>query len=302
MARRSNFGDLLEPGLRAILFEKYQAIPQQYSKVFNVLNSSKQDETDSGISGFGQFDNQTETGALTYEDPLQGYDVSYTHQKFSKGFKVSQEMVDDDQYNKIKKMPEKLAVSANRTVETQAANILNNAFVTTYTTGGDAVALCSDSHPRSDGGTVQNNSDTAVLSESALKAAELVMEQTLDDKGQIIAVMPNMLVVPPALKHTAKILLNSTGRPYDGSTIYRNDINTLNGEYELMVWAYLTSATAWFLIDTSIAELNFFWRKQLSFDQDNSFDTDEALFKASMRFSCGFSNWRGVYGSTGAGV
>lgn len=305
MARRSSYGDLLEPGLRAILFEKYNAIPQQYTKVFNVLTSTKQDETDSGISGFGQFDEQSESGSLTYEDPLQGYDVSYTHKKFSKGFKVTEEMWEDDQYNKIKKMPEKLGVAANRTVETQAADILNNAFVTTYTTGGDGYALCSASHPRSDGGTAQDNTDTAALSEASLKSAELAMEQTLDDKGQLIAVMPNLLIVPPELKHTAKILLQSTGRPYDGSTIYQNDINTLNGEYELLVWAYIGaaaggSATAWFLMDTSIAELNFFWRKQLTFDQDNSFDTDEALYKAKMRFSCGFSNWRGFYGSTGA--
>lgn len=304
MARRSSYGDLLEPGLRAILFDKYKAIPQQYTKVFNVLTSTKQDETDSGISGFGQFDETAETGVLTYEDPLQGYDVSYTHKKFAKGFKVSEELWEDDQYNKIKKMPEKLGVSANRTVETQAAGILNNAFVTTYTTGGDGQALCSASHPRSDGGTAQDNADTATLSESSLKTAEMAMESTLDDKGQLITVMPNLLIVPPALKHTAKILLQSTGRPYDGSVVYRNDINTLNGEYELLVWAYLGAAAggddnAWFLVDTAVQELNFFWRKHLTFEQDNSFDTDEALYKAKMRFSVGFSNWRGVYGSTG---
>jgi len=306
-SRRASFGDLLEPGLRKIMFDEYKAIPQAYTKVFNVLSSTKQDETDSGISGFGQFDNQTESGTLTYEDPIQGYDVSYTHQKFSKGFKVTEELWDDDQYNKIKKMPAKLGVSANRTVETQAADILNNAFVTTYTTGGDGYALCSASHPRSDGGTAQSNTGTAVLSEAAIKAAELAMEQVLDDKGQLIQIMPNLLIVPPALKHTAKILLQSTGRPYDGTTIYDKDANTLKGEYELMVWAYLSnvttngSDTAWFLMDTSIAELNFFWRKQLTFGQDESFDTDEALYKAKMRFSCGFSNWRGFWGSTGLG-
>lgn len=305
MARRSDFGDLLEPGLRKIFFDSYNALPQKYKTVFKVFTSTKQQETDSGVSGFGQFDEQGEGGVLQYEDPIQLYDVSYVHKKFSKGFKVTEELYDDDQYNTINRMPNKLGVSANRTVETKAAAILNSAFVTTTAIGGDGKALCADNHPRADGGANQNNETTAVLSESAINTAKLTMRKTLDDKGQLVLIQPNRLIIPPALEDTAKILIKSMGRPYDGSVIYRNDVNTNKDDFEIVVWDYLSAAaggsdTAWFMVDSMQHELNFFWRKALTFEQDKSFSTDEALYKGKMRFSCGYSNWRGVYGSTGA--
>jgi len=305
MARRSGFGDLLEPGLRKIFFDNYNQVPQIYKSVFNVLTSTKQDETDSGVSGFGIFNEQSEGGSLTYEDPIQLYDVSYVHKKYSKGFKVTEELYEDDQYNVINRMPKNLGTAANRTVETVAADILNNSRVTTYTTGGDGKALVATDHPRADGGTAISNSDTYALDEASLKTAKLAMRATLDDKGQLIAVNPNKLIIPPALEDTANVLLNSTGRPYDGTTIYRNDVNVNKGKFEIIVWDYLSAAAGgsdayWYLMDSNLQELTFFWRKALTFEQDESFNTDESLYKAKMRFSAGFSNWRGFYGSTGA--
>jgi len=306
MANRAAFGDLLEPGMRKIFDDRLQAQPTQYEKVFNVLTSTKQDETDSSVSGFGQFTETSEDGTLTYEDPLQGYDVSYVHKSWKKGFKVTEEMYEDDQYNVMQKMPSKLAVSASRTVETQAAKTLINAFSGSYL-GGDGKALCASDHPRSDGGTAQDNATVAVLAESALKELSLLMRGTLDDKGQLVLVSPNRLIVPPALEDTAKVLLQSTGRPYNATTIFTNDINPYKDKYELLVWDYLSAAaggsdTAWYLQDTALHELNFFWRKRPVFEQDNSFTTDEALFKGKMRFSNGWSDWRGFGGSTGAGA
>lgn len=303
MASRANFGDLLEPGMRKIFGDQLKAIPTQYEKIFNVLTSTKQDETDSSVSGFGQFTETSEAGTLTYEDPLQGYDVSYVHKSWKKGFKVTEEMYEDDQYNVIKKMPSKLAVSAMRTVETQAAKTLINAFNSSYV-GGDGVELCSASHPRSDGGAVQSNYSNMDLAEDSLQTLSLLMRKTLDDKGQLVLVQPNRLIVPPALEDTARVLLESTGRVYNGATLFQNDINPYKAKYELVVWDYLSAAaggsdTAWYLQDTTLHELNFFWRKRPTFEQENSFATDEALFKGKMRFSNGWSDWRGFAGSTG---
>lgn len=303
MAVRSDFPDILEPGFRKIFNDAYKEKPTQYEKVFNVLSSTKQDERDSSVSGFGLFDEHSEKEALHYEDPVQGYDVRYVHKKYAKGFRVTEEAVDDDQYNVLKKKAAALGRAARRTIETKAANILNLGFGTTETTGGDGKALFAADHPLADSVSTQNNTDTAALAETALKNAYIAMQQTLDDKGQLVEVMPSKLVVPPALRDTAKILIESRGRT---NTAYTNEVNPYENEFEVIVWAYLGGAvsngsdTAWYLIDPDVSQLNFFWRKPLTFGQDNAFSTDEALYKAKMRFSVGFSDWRGVYGSTGA--
>jgi len=71
-ATRANFGDLLEPGLREIFFQQYSELPTVYDKVFHVLKSTRQQETDSSVSGFGQLVETTEGAPITYEDPIQG--------------------------------------------------------------------------------------------------------------------------------------------------------------------------------------------------------------------------------------
>lgn len=301
---RASFGDLLEPGMRKIFFDNYNMIPQKYQQIFNVLTSNKQDETDSSVSGFGQFDQIDEAAPLTYEDPVQGYDVVYVHKAFKKGFKVSEEMWEDDQYNIMKRMPKNLGISANRTVENKASLILNTSANTTYATGGDGVALASTAHPRADGGANQSNYSTgagSALAETAVKSTRLAMRKTLDDKGQLIVVIPDRIIVPPELDEPAQILIKSIGRT---ATTNINELNPYEDMFEVIVWDYLGvanngSATQWYMQDKKISELNFFWRRMLNFGQDESFSTDEALFKAKMRFSVGFSNWRGFYVNAG---
>jgi phage major head subunit gpT-like protein len=302
MATRGNFGDLLEVGLRKIFDDVYKELPEEYSKIFKVNTSSKQDESDSAVTGFGLMEEHSENEPLKYEEVLQGDKVTYTHKTFRKGFTVSRELYEDDQYNVIKKKPAALARSARRTVEYYAAAVLNNAFTAAAPyLGGDGKPLCSTLHTlaESSTGIVQSNASAtgAVLDETGLKAAILAVRGQLDDKGMKIMVKPSMLVVGPALEHTAKVLLQSQAKP--GSA--NNDINTLKGELELFVYDWLTSTTAWFIIDKDVAELNFFWRTKPEFNQDESFDTDAARYKARMRFSVGYSDWRGVYGSKGDG-
>jgi len=141
------------------------------------------------------------------------YDVSYVHLKYTKGFKVSEELVEDDRYNVIKKKPAALARSARRTAENLAAQVFNNAF--SSGTGGDGKYLASTLHPRADGGTAQSNASSAgiTLGEANLNTALLAMRGQLDDKGQKIGMKATTIVVPPALEKTAQILTNSRLRP-----------------------------------------------------------------------------------------
>lgn len=294
---RSTFGDLLEPGFREIFDDAFNEMPLVFPQIFNVNSSTKQDEKDSGVSGFGLLQQTSEGASVDYEDPVQMYDVTYTHLKYTKGFKVSEEMVEDDQYNVIKGKPAQLARAARRTAETSAANVFNRAFNTSYT-GGDGVPLCSTVHPRSDGGSTQSNAHTsgATLTESNLEVGRIAFREQLDDKGMKIQVMPNTIVVPVDLEKTAKIIVGSNLR--SGSA--DNDTNIYQGMFKVIAWEYITvNNTCWFLLDSRQHKLNWFWRVKPEFKQDSAFDTGMALFKTRTRFSNGWSDWRGVWGSKG---
>lgn len=296
---RDNNPDLIANGLRAILFEKFKDRPEEYRQIFNIHESKKKEEKDSAISGFGIMPIKQEGVGILYDDPIQGYDITYTHVTYGLGFRVTQEMWEDDQYGKIKKMPQALARSARHTIEQTCANIFNNGFVTTYNSGGDAKALFATDHPLSGGGTYGNRPSVAAdLSVSSLQAAIQSMEETPDDRGLILAIKPKILVVPPALKWTARELLDSENKPYTGD----NEKNAfLDEDLNYFVWHYLTDDDAWFLLsDKDDHELNFFWRRKLDTEHDGDFDTGDLKFKATMRFSVKWTDWRGTYGSPGA--
>lgn len=295
---RANFGDLLEPGLRKIFDDKYSEIPEVFPQIFHVNSSSVDVERDSAVTGFGLLNQTAEGAAIQYEDPVQMYDVSYVHLKYTKGFKVSEELVEDDRYNVIRKKPAALARSCRRTAENLASQVFNNAF--SSGAGGDGKYLCSVGHLRADGGTAQSNASGSgiTLTETNLNTALLAMRGQLDDKGMKIGVKASLLLVPPELEKQAQILTNSQLRPGTAD----NDFNYYKGIVDVVSWDWLSSSTAWFLIDRDVHQLEWFWRVRPEFKQDNSFDTGMALFKARMRCSRGWSDWRGVWGSKGDGI
>jgi len=295
---RANFGDLLEPGLRKIFDDRYKEIPEVFSSIFHVNNSGVDVERDSAVTGFGLLTVTAEGASIPYEDPVQMYDVSYVHLKYTKGFKVSEELVEDDRYNVIKKKPAALARSARRTAEYLAAQVFNNGF--SSGTGGDGKYLFSISHPRADGGTAQSNASGSgiTLTETNLNTGLLAMRSQLDDKGMKIGVKASTLLVPPALHKTAVEITQSSLR----SGTADNELNYYQGLLKVVDWDWLSSSTAWFLIDGNLHQLEWFWRVRPEFKQDNSFDTGMALFKTRMRCSRGWSDWRGVWGSAGDGA
>src|SRR4030042_147800 len=198
MAIRANFQDELDPSIRTIFFDRYDEEPQVMPMVFNVGTSSKDIETDSATTGFGKLQQTNELGALDYEDPVKMYKTTYTHLKYTKGFKVSQELVEDDQNNVISKMPRALAKSVVYTTEYWGASVFNNAFSTSYTSYGDGKPLCSTSHTRADGGTAQSNASSTeiVLSEANLETGRLALEKVLNDKGEIVNFKADPLLLP----------------------------------------------------------------------------------------------------------
>jgi phage major head subunit gpT-like protein len=293
-----NFGKLLAPGLRKIFFETYAEVPEQFSKVYKVNKSTKAKETDYGLGAFGDWtERATNLDAVAYDTLSPGLERTYTHKAFTKGFMIERELYDDEQYRQINKFPAAMARSGRAFVEKEAAKTLINGFTVS---GYDGVPLFSNSHPLVDSTGVLDNLTTGALTDGNLKLAMQLMREQVDEAGNLINATAKKLIVPPALEYTAKAIVNSD---LTSGTDY-NDVNTVKGALEIVVYDYIGAAaggsdTAWYLVDPSLCELNFFWRIKPEFKWDEDFDTFVAKYRGYMRFSYGYSDVRGIVGSTG---
>ncbi len=303
---RPQWPDLLDPRFRKIYGDELKTLPQVGPSIFHVETSSKNNEKDSSASGLSKLIRRSEGQAISYEDEVQGFDVTYTHVEDSLGTSVSNQMWEDDQFNVIKRKPQNLAKAKVRTQEQMMADVFNYGFtaggggLSTFTSG-DALALFSNAHTREDGGATQSNYTTTDLNEASIETGIVAMRTTLDHKGQLYMSKADTLVVAPALEKEARILLNSQQRVGTAN----NDINPYQGALKLVVWDFLGSAaggsdTAWFLMDSSLHALNFFNRSDRGLEGPEwDFDTKTAKWTVDVRHSVGFSGWRGVYGSKG---
>lgn len=301
--QEADFALLLEPKLRKVFYETYDEVPEQYSKIFHVGTSSKAQETDYHLGAMTPW---TEFGAaipaktadatamptIPYAKINDGDTVVYTHKEFAKGFMVERKFMDDEKYGVIQKMTKDLARAGRYKVETDAISVLNNAFTVN---GYDGVPLFSAAHPLADSTAKGNNLITGALSDVALKNALTLGRKQVDEAGKIIQMKFDTLVVPPALEFLAQELMKSTGKT--GGDL--NDINVLHNKFKIEVNDFLTSDTAWFLMDSNRHQLNFFWRKKVEFGKEKDFDSMVTKWAGYMRYSYGYSDWRGVIGSTG---
>jgi phage major head subunit gpT-like protein len=293
---RANFGDFTAPGLRKAFFDIFGRKETVYDKIYNMLTSNKKSETDSYITGFGIMPSKNEGVEVTYDDASQAYDVTYTHTAYAAAYRVTEEMKDDELYGLVDKMNTALAISAYARVETDGASTFNNGFSTSYT-GGDGSALFVTDHALVHGGTEQNTLSTdADLSVTSLQQAIIDIEATVDDRGILCALEPDILLIPNELQFTAAELLKSMYVPYSAD----NEVNALLSKgLRVIPWNYLTDTDGWIIICKN-HELNWFTRKPLTFKESNDFNTGDLLYKASMRYSKGWSDWRGLFGCAGA--
>ena len=299
-----NFGKLLYPGLRKIFFETYDEIPEQFPKIFNVETSNSATETDHGMGAFGDWTERTdELSPVAYAKIKDGGEVTYKHKAFTKGFMISRELNDDEKYGQMKKMAKALARAGRAKVEKDAITVLTKGFKSDEGAfkGRDGKELFHDQHTLVDSTKTCSNLMTGPLNETNLKKAIQMMASQLDEAGNLIQMKATKLIVPPALEDTALRLLHSSQLP--GTEL--NDTNEyLKNRLQVVVMDYLGataggSDTAWFLQDGTRHELNFFWRVKPEFKNEEDFDTFVAKYRGYMRYSYGFSDWRGMVGSKG---
>jgi hypothetical protein len=296
----SSFAKLLWPGLNSIYGKAYDDYPTEWEKLFEKNTSDKAYEEDLGISSFGLASVKNEGAPITYDVERQGFTSRYNHVVYALGFIITREIYEDDQYAKVGAQKAKaLARSMRQTKEIVAANIYNRATSGSYL-GADGVALLSTAHPNVSGGTFSNRlSVDSDLSEAALEQAVIDIAGFRDDRGLLIAAKPRSLVIPYTLQFEAKRILGADGR-------VGTDLNDPNAIKDMGIFTnvvtnhYLTDVDAWFVLTNVNDGLKYFERRGDQFEMDNDFDTENAKFKATARYSFGWSDPRAIYGSPGA--
>ena len=303
----SSFAKLLWPGLNAVYGKSYNDYPEEWNKLFEINKSDRAYEEDVGLSSFGLASVKNEGAPITYDVERQGFTSRYNHVVYALGFIVTREIFEDDQYGKVGAQKAKgLARSMRQTKEIVAANVYNRAFNTGYV-GGDGASLIasaggggSSNHATVAGGTFTNGVATASdLSEAALEQATIDIAGFRDDRGLLIAAKPRKLVIPYQQQFEVARILGSDGRV--GTDL--NDPNVLKQKgifSEVVTNHYLTDADAWFILTDVNDGLKYFERRADQFEMDNDFDTENAKFKATARYSFGWSDPRAIYGSPGA--
>lgn len=306
MATTGNYVDLLDAAFRVIFYGEVEARAKrsEYDKVFKTPPASDRNyEKESAIIGFGVMGEKPEGHAYTEEDPIQGFDKTYTHVPYGTLFRVSEEMWDDDLFGKMNQMPQALGLAAAQAVEVVAAGHWNNGFSDSYT-GPDSEPLFGDAttkiHAQPSGGVASvftNQLSTAAdLSVTSLEALIQIMEDAEDEKGMLLTLKPAKLIVPLELKWQARELLDSDDKPYTAN----NEINPLSAEeLKYFVYHWLTDADAFFL-QSEQHYMRHYWRKKPIFRSDKDVLTEDGLFKCYQRFSNGWTHWFGVAGSPGA--
>lgn len=295
-----SFAKALWPGVNAWYGKAYDEFPVEYTSLFEKYTSNKAWEEDVGISSFGLAVQKGEGAPISYDSERQAFVTRYQHVVYALGFVITREMMEDDQYDVVgQRKAQGLAFSMRQTKEVIAANVYNRAFSSSYT-GGDGVAMVATNHPNIAGGTWSNRIATnADLSEASLEQACIDIAGFTNDRGLLIAVRPDSLIIPRQLMFEAKRILASDGRV--GTDL--NDLNALKTMGiipKVVTNHYLNDADAWFIRTNVKHGLKYFERRADSFDMDNDFDTENAKFKATARYSFGWTDPRGIYGSEGA--
>src|SRR3990167_42560 len=288
-----SFADLIDPRVRKLFYDEYKQLPSRKGDLYSVEKSNDSFERWSEVGQIGNF--TAFTGTVGYQSQSQGYDTTATHLEWANGIQIERKLYDDDRHGMWERKPTSLANSANRSIETHAATLLNNAFSvdTTFYNNTENVALCSNSHTTTSGASTSSGFDnltTAALSATALAAARIQMVGYRGDQAERISVMPDSLWIPPDLYDIAYEITESMGKP----DVATNDKNVHYGKYKVYEWNYLTDTNNWFMCDSRQQKQWVVWfdRVPLEFAFAEELDTLVAKWRADMRDSMAGVNWR----------
>ena len=297
---RAQFAKMLGPGLNTLFGLEYDSYPPEYEAVFSSNTSSKAFEEDVLLQGFGSAPTKDEGAAISYDTGSQQWTARYQHETVALAFSITEEAEEDGQYGSIaSRYTKALARSMSSTKEIKAANVLNNAQTAGFT-GGDGVVLLSASHPTTNGNQSNVLATAADLSETSLESVLIQIADMKDDRGLRIAAQGTRLVIPTAYTFTAERLLESQLRTGTAD----NDINAIkSGGYlpqGYHIMRRLTDSDAFFVLTDVPDGLKMFQRSPMKKGMEGDFETGNVRYKVRERYSFGFTDWRGVFGTEGA--
>jgi hypothetical protein len=291
----------LLPGLNALFGLEYATYQEQHKELYETETSERSFEEETKLSGFSAAPVKSEGSAIAYDNAQEAWTARYNHETIALGFSLTEEAIEDNLYDSLSaRYTKALARGMAYTKQVKAASVINNGFSASYV-GGDGVALFSTAHPLVSGGTNSNRPSTgADLNETSLEAAVIQIAAWTDERGLLIAAKPKKLIVPPALQFVATRLLETSLRV--GTT--DNDINALKNNGSIpegyTVNNYLTDTSGWYLCTDVPNGMKHFVRTPLANSMDGDFDTGNVRYKSRERYSFGWSDPLGMFGSPGS--
>jgi len=291
----------LLPGLNALFGLEYARYGEEHKEIYETETSERSFEEETKLSGFSAAPVKNEGSAIAYDNAQEAWTARYNHETIALGFSLTEEAIEDNLYDSLSARYTKgLARAMAYTKQVKAAAILNNGFSANFT-GGDSVALFSTAHPLVNGGTNSNRPSTAAdLNETSLENAVIQIAAWTDERGLLIAAKPKKLIVPPALQFVATRLLETSLRV--GTT--DNDVNAIKNNGSIPEGYtqnhFLTDVNGWYLTTDVPNGMKHFVRTPLANSMDGDFDTGNVRYKSRERYSFGWSDPLGMYGSPGS--
>ena len=291
----------LLPGLNALFGLEYARYGEEHKEIYDTESSERSFEEETKLAGFSAAPVKNEGSAIAYDNAQEAFTARYNHETIALGFSITEEAVEDNLYDSLSaRYTKALARAMAYTKQVKAASVLNNGFSNAYL-GGDGVSLFSTAHPLVSGGTNSNTPSTQVdLNETSLENAVIQIAAWTDERGLLIAAKPRKLVVPPALQFTADRLLQTNLRTATAD----NDINAIKNLGSIpegyTINHFLTDTNGWYLTTDVPNGMKHFERMPLANSMDGDFDTGNVRYKSRERYSFGWSDPLGMWGSAGA--
>jgi len=290
----------LEPGLNALFGLEYNNYANEHAEIFDTENSDRAFEEEVMLSGFANAPIKAEGTSISFDSAQETFTARYTHETLALAFAITEEAIEDNLYDRLaSRYTKALARSMANTKQVKAANVLNNAF-SSSSAGGDGKELCATDHPIASGTDRNELSTAADLNETSLEQSLIDIAAMTDERGLKIAARGVKMVIPSALQFTAERLMKSAGRTGTAD----NDINAVVSKGMIpqgyVVNHYLTDTDAFFIKTDVPNGLKHFVRAPMKTAMEGDFTTGNVRYKARERYSFGFSDWRGIFGSPGA--
>ena len=290
----------LEPGLNALFGLEYKRYDNEHAEIYDTENSDRAFEEEVMLSGFGNAQTKAEGSGVSFDDAQETFTSRYQHETIALAFAITEEAIEDNLYDRLaSRYTKALARSMANTKQVKAANVLNNAFDSSFK-GGDGKELCATDHPTLSGSFSNELATSADLNETSLEQSMIDIAAMTDERGLKIAARGVKMIIPSELQFTAERLMKSQGRTGTAD----NDINAIAAMGMIpqgyVINHFLTDSDAFFIKTDVPNGLKMFVRAPIKTAMEGDFDTGNVRYKARERYSFGFSDPRGIFGSPGA--